>query len=145
MALFLALHVDDVHRGHLDLLLLEEQLDRGLDLRLGRVGHHLENDLPVLLAHEGGLFRDDRGDDHLHQAFGIHASASSRCFTASRVTSTLAKRMRFTGSACFASSTRTFGRLRAERYRLWSSLSVRMSTSSIPSARSLPARTLVFG
>src|SRR5262245_64665225 len=29
VALFLALHVDDVHGRHLDLLLLEEQLDRG--------------------------------------------------------------------------------------------------------------------
>src|SRR5437762_10040761 len=38
VAFFLALHVHDVDRRDLDLLLLEEQLHRGLDLGLGSVG-----------------------------------------------------------------------------------------------------------
>src|SRR5258707_8816353 len=50
VALLLALDVDDVHRRHLDLLLLEEQLDRGLDLGLGRVGVDFEDDLPAGLV-----------------------------------------------------------------------------------------------
>src|ERR1043165_5175020 len=52
VTLLLALHVHDVDRAHLDLLLLEEQLDGGLDLGLGRVGQHLEHDLLAGLAHE---------------------------------------------------------------------------------------------
>src|SRR5512139_2854719 len=50
MALLLALEVHHVDRGDLHLLLLEEQLDGGLDLGLGRVSQHLEDDLAVLLA-----------------------------------------------------------------------------------------------
>src|SRR5215470_18061517 len=44
VALLLALHVHHVHGADLDLLLLEEQLDGGLDLGLGRVGQDLEHD-----------------------------------------------------------------------------------------------------
>src|ERR1041385_4180464 len=115
VALLLALHVHHVHGADLDLLLLEEQLDRGLDLRLGGVGQHFEHDLAARLAHQRRLLRDDRSDDHFHQTFLVHASASSRCFTAAFVTSTFASRMRLTGSAWRASSTSTLGRLRAER------------------------------
>src|SRR5258708_4993022 len=145
VALLLALDVDDVHGRDLDLLLLEEQLDRGLDLGLGRVGHDFEDDLAVRLADEGGLLRDHRGDDDLHQAFLVHARASSRCLTAARVTRTFSKRIRLTGSASRASSTRTLGRLRAERNRFSSTLSVRISTSLRPRSRNFPARILVLG
>src|SRR5258706_828888 len=145
MALLLALHVHDVHRRDLDLLVLEEQLHGGLDLGLGRIGQHFEDDLAVHLAHECGLLRDHRRHDDFHQAFLVHANASSRSFTAAVVTSTFSKRIRLTGSAWRASRISTFGRLRADKYRLSSSLSVRISTSLIPRSRSLPARTLVFG
>src|SRR5689334_11134437 len=41
VALLLALDVHDVDRAHFDLLVLEEELDGGLDLGLGRVGEDL--------------------------------------------------------------------------------------------------------
>src|SRR6187402_3003689 len=62
VALFLALHVDHVDRGHLDLLLLEEQLDGSLDLGLGRVRQDLEHHLAAQLADHRGLLRDHRRD-----------------------------------------------------------------------------------
>src|SRR5262245_55896743 len=77
VALVLALHVDDVDRSALDLLLLEEQLHGGLDLGLGGVGQHLEHHLLARFADERGLLRDHRGHDHLHQSFLVHARASS--------------------------------------------------------------------
>src|SRR3982751_1461668 len=86
-----------------------------LDLGHGRIGHHLEHDLLAGLAHEGRLLGDHRGDDHLHQSFLVHASASSRCRTAAFVMSTLSNCMRLTGSAWRTSSTIPFGRLREER------------------------------
>src|SRR6476659_35598 len=88
VALLLALDVHDVHRADLDLLVLEEQLDGRLDLGLRRVRQHLEHHLPARLADQRRLLRDHGSDDHLHQSFLVHASASSRDFTAARVTST---------------------------------------------------------
>src|SRR3954464_5006057 len=140
VALLLALDVDDVHRAHQQLLaldlVLEEQLDGGLDLGLRRVGQHFEHHLVALLAHHRGLFRDHRRHDHFHQSFLVHARVSSRCFTASFVMSTFSKRMRLTGSAWRASSTITFGRLREDRYRFSSSSCVTISTSCMPRSRS---------
>src|SRR5689334_5969032 len=100
VALLLALDVDDVDGPHLDLLVLEEELDGCLDLGLGRVRQHLEHHLAARLADQRGLLGDHRCEDHPHQSFLVHASASSRDFTAARVTSTFSKRMRLTGSAC---------------------------------------------
>src|SRR5258707_5693103 len=145
VALLLALHVQHVHRADLDLLLLEEELHGGIDLGFGRVGQHLEDDLLAGLAHQGGLLRDHRCDDDLHQPFLIHARASSRCFTAAFVTRTFSKRMRLTGSAWRASITITFGRLRAGRWRLSSTASVRVRTGPMPRSRTFPATTLVLG
>src|SRR6185503_13654905 len=145
MALFLALHVEHVHGAHLDLLVLEEELHRGLDLGLGRVGQHLEDDLLAGLAHERRLLGDHGAQDHPGQSFLVHASASSRDFTAAREMSTFSNRMRLTGSAWRASSTSTLGRLREASRRLSSILSVRMSTSFMPSPASMPASSLVLG
>src|SRR3954463_6068857 len=132
VALLLAFDVDDVHRADLELLaldlVLEEQLDRGLDLGLRRVGQHLEHHLVALLAHHRGLLGNHRRHDHFHQSFLVHARASSRCFTAARLIRTFSNRIRLTGSACRASSTMTFGRLREARYRFSSSSCVRMRT-----------------
>src|SRR5512132_914818 len=91
VALLLALHVHDVDRADLDLLLLEEQLHGRLDLGLGRVGQDLEDDLLARLAHHRGLLRDHRRHDHFHQSFLVHARASSRCFTAALVMRTRSK------------------------------------------------------
>src|SRR5258706_12312192 len=117
MALLLALHVHDVHRRDLDLLVLEEQLHGGLDLGLGRIGQHFEDDLAVHLAHEGGLLRDHRPPDAFHQAFLVHANPSSRSFTPALVTSTFSKRIRLTGSAWRAAVISVFGRFRSAKYR----------------------------
>src|SRR5262245_24486926 len=67
-ALLLPLHVRGLHALHLN---FEHQLDRGLDLRLGRVRHHAEDHLIALLADERALLRDLRSDQHLHQTSGV--------------------------------------------------------------------------
>ncbi len=85
-ALLLALDVDDLHRGHLDglVLLAEHELDGRLHLGLGRVLQHAEDDLLVLVGDERALFRHDRREQHRHQAlvtvFGwrTHPSAPRR-------------------------------------------------------------------
>src|SRR3954468_5813783 len=96
--LLLALHVDRVHRLDLD---LEQAFDRLLDLGLAGVGSDLERHLAVL-GTVRGLFRDQRGADdfvHARTAHGeldrrsrAHCRRSSRCFTASLVSTSVSRR-----------------------------------------------------
>src|SRR5207302_1510262 len=75
-ALGLALHVEGVDLGHID---LEQRFDRGGDLVLRGVAGHLEHHL-VLLAEQGGLLGDHRGDDDVVVTGGGlvgHQAASS--------------------------------------------------------------------
>src|SRR5467141_2151398 len=65
-------HLDGFHFG------LEHQLDRRLDLGLGRVRCDAEHVLIVLLANEGALLRDLRREQHLHQALLVHRGAHFR-------------------------------------------------------------------
>src|SRR4029453_12504396 len=60
-ALLLALDVDDLHRRHLDglVLLAEHQLDRRLHLRLGGARIDLEDHLLVLVRDASAFFRHD--------------------------------------------------------------------------------------
>ena len=84
-----------VHFCHFD---LEHQFHSGLDLRLGGIAQHFEQNLVQLLADARGLLGNDRGDEHLAQpAFvellfdGIdaaHANISFNCSIAPLVTST---------------------------------------------------------
>src|SRR5688572_25401744 len=57
-------HGDPVHLG------LEHELDRGLDLRLGRAVGDAEHVLPVAIGDEGALLRNHRRQHHVHQAVG---------------------------------------------------------------------------
>src|SRR4029079_17538282 len=135
--LFLALDDRDLDRVHLD---LPHQLDRRLHFGLGRVRGHAKDHLRMLVRNERGLFRNDRGQQHRHQALrvvflhvagrGAHASISSNCVTAPLVSSTFLKRTRLTGSTSRVSSTSTSCRLRDDRYVLSSRLSV--TTSTLP-------------
>src|SRR6185503_2104774 len=97
----LALHVDRVHRLDLD---LEQAFDGLLDLGLGGVGRNLEGHLAVLRT-VGRLFRDQRRADHFVHARAAHGrlglgahcpvpspSRSSRCFTASLVSTSVSRR-----------------------------------------------------
>src|SRR6476661_4553112 len=94
--LVLALHGDRVHRLDLD---LEQALDGLLDLGLGGVGRDLEGHLAVLRT-VGRLFRDQRRADHFVHAraahgclgLGAHCRRSSRCFTASLVSTSVSRR-----------------------------------------------------
>src|SRR5258708_40376970 len=155
--LFFALDV-----GHLDAvdLHLEEQFHRGFDLGLGRVGSNAENHLFVLVGNVCALFRHHGGEQNLHQTLLIetglldsvllgsgcaHASISSNLATAPLVISVLSKRSKLNGSACLGSITRIFGRLRADSIRFSSSLSVMISTFSMPISRTFWASNLVFG
>src|SRR5436190_4098651 len=137
-ALLLAHHVRDLDLLDLD---LEHELDRGLDLGLGRILRDAEDDLLVLVGNEGGLFRDDRREQHRHQALlrelglgtvRVHPSISSNWPMAALVISTLRNRTRLTGSTSRASSTSTSGRLRDARKTFSSSRSV--TTSTVPSS-----------
>jgi hypothetical protein len=75
---------------------LEHQLDGGLDLGLGGVAQHLEQNLVLLLADARGLLGDDRRDQHRGQAAFVelfwvdaaHANISLSCSIAPLVTST---------------------------------------------------------
>src|SRR3990167_3663493 len=96
--LALALDGDGVDRLHLD---LEKAFDGLLDLGLGRVLRDAEGHLAVLGA-IGGLFRDQRRtDDFVHPRardgfgripLGAHCRRSSRCFTASLVSTSVSRR-----------------------------------------------------
>src|SRR5882672_2738797 len=137
-ALLLALDVDDLHRLHFDrlVLLAEHQLDGGLHLGLGRVLHDTEDHLLVLVRDIRALFGHDRREQHRHQALGAvlgrgaHPRISSNCVTAPFVSSTWLKRTRLTGSTSRVSSTSTSGRLRDDRNRFSSRLSV--TTRTVP-------------
>ena len=89
-ALGLALLIQDLHRLHFD---LEQQLNGGFDLGLGGVAQHLEQHLAALFGSGGGLFRNDRSDQHLQQAAFIefqsaHANISCSFSIAPLVTTT---------------------------------------------------------
>src|SRR6266550_4897553 len=141
----------DVGHGHRVDLGLEHQLDRRLDLRLGRVVGDTEHVLAVLVGNEGALLRHDRGEHDGHQALGAvllrrrHFSISSSFATAAFVRSTLRKRTNATGLAWRTVITSTFGRLRDDRSRFWSISSVMTSTPSKPIDLTFCASNLVFG
>src|SRR6185503_307339 len=91
----LALHGDRVHRLDLD---LEQAFDGLLDLGLGGIGRDLEGHLAVLRT-VGRLFRDQRRADHFVHARAAHdrlvrahCRRSSRCFTASLVSTSVSRR-----------------------------------------------------
>src|SRR5579859_4427830 len=122
----LAFDVHQVDRFDLD---VEQRLDRRLDLLLVRILRNLENVL-VVLGQARTLFRHMRRAQHAVQVFVLdlaHASHSSIFFTDSTVTSTLSASTRLTGSIAATSTTATCGRLRADRYRFWSTFSVTIS------------------
>src|SRR5215475_13631783 len=92
--LHLALAHLGVHGLDLD---AEELLDGLLDLRLGGVALHLEDDL-VVLGHHGRLFRDRRRADHVVRVFLLlalaHLNRASSASTAALVsTRRLRRRM----------------------------------------------------
>src|SRR6266436_273460 len=144
----LALNVGHGHRVDLG---LEHQLDRRLDLRLGRVVGDTEHVLAILVGHEGALLRNDRREHDGHQALGAvfprrrHFSISSSFASAAFVRSTLGKRTSATGLAWRTLITSTFGRLRDESSRFWSISSVMTSTPSKPIDLTFCASSLVFG
>src|SRR5467141_1749584 len=144
----LALHVR--HGDGVDLG-LEHQLDRRLDLRLGRMVGDTEHVLAILVGNEGALLRHDRREHDGHQALGAvllrrrHFSISSSFATAAFVRSTLGKRTSATGLAWRTVITSTFGRLRDESSRFWSISSVMTSTPSKPIDFTFCASSLVFG
>src|SRR5208283_236619 len=159
-ALLLAVHVDDLHAFHLDLLFLPQQFHRRLDVLLGGVGANPENDLVVPIGDLGGLLRDDRRQKNGHQALlvafrgrslgcrflRVHPRISSKAVTAAFVSSTFSNRTRLTGSTSLASSTSTCCRLRADRRTLASSLSVTTRTvPERPSALIFCANSFDFG
>src|SRR5687768_7692176 len=90
-AALLALHVGDRHAGYLG---LEHELDRGLDLGLGRRVGDAEHVLPVLVGDEGALLGHHRGEHHRHQLLGTvflgggHFSISSSFAIAALVSRT---------------------------------------------------------
>src|SRR5882762_1621118 len=141
----------DVGHGHRVDLGLEHQLDRRLDLRLGRVVGDTEHVLAILVGNEGALLRHDRREHDGHQALGAvfprrrHFSISSSFASAAFVRSTLGKRTSATGLAWRTLITSTFGRLRDESSRFWSISSVMTSTPSKPIDLTFCASSLVFG
>src|SRR6266567_268864 len=62
----------------LDLLVLPDELDGGLDVLLGRVGPDPEDHLIVLIGDERRLLRDDRGQEHRHEAPFVHSRPGGR-------------------------------------------------------------------
>src|SRR5471030_933494 len=91
----------DVHRVDGLHLNLEQAFDGLLDLGLGRVGGDLEGHLAVLGA-VGRLLGDERRTNHFVHArprdglglvpLGAHCRRSSRCFTASLVSTSVSRR-----------------------------------------------------
>src|SRR5579872_5874236 len=77
--------IDHLHAANLH---IEHELDRLLDVALGRVAAHTKGVLIVVLHREGGLLGDVRRDQNVHQLLAIHCSRSSSIFTAPRVAST---------------------------------------------------------
>ena len=98
---------------------LEQQLDRRLDLGLGRVVGARGRRTGWFFSPTNVLFSETIGASrYLHQTFRFrraHFSISSNLATARVVSSTLSELTSDTGSAWRTSSTRTLGRLRAER------------------------------
>src|SRR4029077_6853612 len=82
----LARLVHDLHALHLD---VEHQLDRLLDVRLGRLAAHPEGVLVVVLHRERGLLGDVRGDQHAPPLVAVHCRRCSSSFTAPTVISPL--------------------------------------------------------
>src|SRR4029077_17545312 len=119
------------------------------------VRQHAENELVAFLAHERALLGHLRRDQNLHQALGakaflgaiafqIHASISSNLATAPRVNSVFSNLSRVSGSAFFGSITSTLGRLREDKYRFSSTLSVITRTLVSPKSLSFWASNLVL-
>src|SRR5690606_32944220 len=136
-----ALHVHHVDRFDLD---VEQRLDGGLDVGLGRSRRHFEDVLVALFLQARGLFRHARGANHAEDV-DVHASHSSTFLTASAVMITFSAPTRATGSRPWTSRTCTYGRLRAARYSASLPSSVTISGRSVPSSASLATRALVFG
>src|SRR5690606_29396796 len=84
-ALALSLHVQNLNRFNLH---IEELLDSLFDLRLGRIGCHLEHNLAMLLGKHRGLFGDMRPLQDLKDTLLVHPSISSIFFSAGTVTTT---------------------------------------------------------
>src|SRR5690554_5899965 len=102
--LVLALHVERVDCLDLD---VEELLDRGLDVRLGRVLRHLERILVGEFLQARGLLGNARRTNHFVELRLVHASHSSIFFTAPAVTSTASADTSATGSRPCTSRTST--------------------------------------
>src|SRR6266511_3212646 len=159
-ALFLAVNVHDLHARDLDFLLLPQQLDRLLDVFLGRIGPDAEDDLVVAIGDLCRLLRNDRRQENRHQTLFVglrrrdlgyrfgrgHPRISSNCATAALVSSTFSKRTRLTGSTSCVSRTSTCGRLREDRKTFSSTLSVTTRTvPENPSDLIFCAKSFVFG
>src|SRR6188508_2087219 len=144
-ALLLGRNSHDRHSLDLD---LEQELDGPANVRLGRVGTHLEDDLVAGLGDARRLLGHVRAEQHLHQPFTIgtraHRTRSSTIFNAAAVTTIFSAPTRLTGSMSCASSTATFGKLRAASQSFMSNASTIMRPLVNPSCSSLPRSSFVF-
>src|SRR5690606_14601689 len=135
----------DVHHANALDLDVEQLLNRCLDLVLGRISRDLEHHLIGGVGDHRTLLGHVRPEHNLKDALLIHPSHSSTRRTASTVIRTFSCRSSETGSRPIGSRTSTLGRLREARYRLSLTSLQTMSTSSKPSAVSLPTSSFVLG
>src|SRR5690349_9617794 len=140
--LVLALHVHHVDRLDGD---VEQRLDGGLDVGLGRGRSHLEHVL-VQFLDARGLLGDQRRAQDGEDLLVVHASHSSTFLTASAVITTWSAPTRAAGSRPCTSRISTYGMLRAARYSASEPVSVTISgRSPLPSSASLATSALVLG
>src|SRR5438445_3010616 len=127
----LALHIRDVDRLDLD---VEQGFDGVFHFLLVRARGDLEHILTVFLRARG-LLRNMRSTDHAIQTLVLqqlaHLSHSSIFLTESTVITTCCASTRVTGSIAATSTTATYGRLRADRYRFWLTSSVTISVRPV--------------
>src|SRR5262249_14378427 len=129
LALRLAMRL---RRAHLGDLRSEQLLDRLLDLDLGGIDRHLEDQrLAILLAQDRRLFRDDRALDDVGQ---FHERASCRRSSAARVAITRVASITSRAEIRLAGRNRTPSMLRVDRCRF--SSRCRSTSSVLPLAPS---------
>src|SRR5690606_29206099 len=121
-AIHLALADEGVHCLDLD---REELLDGSLDLGLGCIDGHVENDLVVFRSHRR-LFSHDGVTDDIVSGKLVHANLASSASSAALVRTSLSRlRIETTLIPC-TGSTSIFGMLRAARAKFWSTVAPSM-------------------
>src|SRR5690606_15751373 len=122
-------------------------LFRSLVLR--GVAAHLEDDLAVAVRRRRRLLGNVRTDDDLRQPLLVtqraHAVRPSRILAAGTVMTTRSAATRLTGSTELASTTPTFGTLRAASQRFMSKPSTTTSPFVTPKSASFATNSFVFG